>query len=166
MNEDNAEEALSRPLLDEPPPPAYEDMMAVAAAEAGESPSSPPPSYSELGESNPESNSCRSKLGSRLRKIPTIAYILIAIIGFLILMFLSAAVFFPPSTKIPDDTTNHTNHTMPPPLTEGSVRDGDGPKGIHISFTESPSEMHIQFSTQNIGKPVVELAAKDNPTET
>ena len=168
MNEDNAvEEALSRPLLDEPPPPAYEDMMA-AAAEAGESSSPlPPPSYSsELGESNPESNSCRSKLATRLTKIPTIAYILIAIIGFLILMFLSAAVFFPP--KIPDTTnhTNHTNHTMPPPLTEGSVRDGDGPKGIHISFTESPSEIHIQFSTQNIGKPVVELAAKDNPTDT
>jgi len=153
MDTDNVEEALSEPLLNELP--AGEELSGDL-----------PPAYSELGsDANPER---RESKCSVFGKIPTIAYILVSILVFIIILFLTAGLL-PPSTDIPPEynDTNHTSNYLPPLLFKKLLNDTEssGPKGIHISLTESPTAIHIQFSTANIGKPVVEIAERDNPTE-
>jgi len=159
MDTDNVEEALSQPLLNE-------EEGTSAGQPSGEV--SPPPEYSELGVTNSERN---SKCTVFVSKVPTIVYILVAMIVFIVVLFLTTGLL-PPSTAIPPEYnhTNHTNHTsdLPPLINTSLLKDehyNNGPKAIHISLTESPSAINIQFATANIGKPVVEIAEKDNPSE-
>lgn len=158
MDADNVEEALSEPLLNEEPP-AYPEI-------SGEAP--PEYAFSDLSsDANPEER--RESICSVFGKIPTIAYILVSMVVFIIILFLTAGLL-PPSTDIPPDFnyTNHTSNSVPPLLFKKLLlndTDSSAPKGIHISLTESPTAIHIQFSTTNIGKPVVEIAERDNPSE-
>ncbi|KAK1732869.1 purple acid phosphatase [Skeletonema marinoi] len=148
MDTDNIEEALSEPLLSE--------------SSAGQPSGEVSPAYSEFGDTHPEQ---RESICSIFGKIPTIAYILASMVIFIIVLFLAAGLM-PLSTQIPPEY-NYTNNT-PPLMNQNLLNDTEpsGPKGIHISLTESPTAIHIQFSTTNIGKPVVEIAAKDNPSDT
>eukprot|EP00986_Skeletonema_menzelii_P011528 scaffold5949_cov150-Skeletonema_menzelii.AAC.4 len=149
MDTNNVEEALSEPLLD---------------ASVGEPCGEVSPAYSEFGDTNSER---RESICSCFAKIPTIAYILVSMLIFIMILFLTAGLL-PPSADVPPEY-NQTNHTSDdlPPLIQKLLSDSEssGPKAIHISLTESPTAVHIQFSTTNIGKPVVEIAEKDNPSE-
>jgi len=149
MDADNIEEALSEPLLSE--------------SSAGQPSGEVSPAYSEFGDTHPERQ--RESICSVFGKIPTIAYILASMVIFIIVLFLTAGLM-PPNTEIPPEY-NYTNST-PPLMNQNLLNDSEpsGPKAIHISLTESPTAIHIQFSTTNIGKPVVEIAAKDNPSDT
>ncbi|KAL7498600.1 hypothetical protein ACHAWT_010135 [Skeletonema menzelii] len=149
MDTNNVEEALSEPLLD---------------GSAGEPSGEVSPAYSEFGDTNSER---RESICSCFAKIPTIAYILVSMLIFIMILFLTAGLL-PPSADVPPEY-NQTNHTSDdlPPLIQKLLSDSEssGPKAIHISLTESPTAVHIQFSTTNIGKPVVEIAETDNPSE-
>ena len=101
------------------------------------------PAYSEFADENSESKSnC-----SIFRKIPFIAYVLGAMVLVILILFLSATLLHLQIMQFAKD-------------------ENFGPKGIHISLTESPSAINIQFSTATIGKAVVEIAEKSNPAET
>jgi len=160
MDTDNVEEALSQPLLNE-------GEETSAGQRSGEV--SPPPEYSELGIAHSERN-C-AKCSVFFRKVPTIVYIIVALVILIIILFLTTGLL-PHSTTIPHEHnhTNQTNHTsnLPPSINKSLLKDEDYnnvPKAIHISLTESPSAINIQFHTANVGKPVVEIAEKDYPSK-
>lgn len=158
MDTDNVEEALSEPLLNESSGSQPSGEVFTSLREE-----TPPPEYSELlFDANSERKSIK-KCCSVFKKIPTIAYILVAMVILLILLFLTTGLL-PTSTAIPPEY-NHTNHTLIPKKSVIKDEEDSGPKAMHISLTESPSAINIQFATANLGKPVVEIAEKDNTSE-
>jgi hypothetical protein len=154
MTAESVDEALSLPLLN--------GTTSSAGQASREEPSKSPPEFSTSG---------AAERSTVLSQIPTIVYILMATIVFLIILFLSTAVFFPPSTTIPDESgwNKKTNHTAPPRENSQVLRDEEdsGPIGVDIiSLTESAPEMNTQFATADVGKHVVEISEKGNTFET